>query len=189
MATHPGVWDGGRVVTGWPATDWLETIVLRSEGPEFYDRWAAHEIPFDHPAAVAALEKVGCSPIRPGTCFLTPVLSTTGGSRKRSSLRPRMTRSVCCSLRPGGSPAYFIDDAPMVAMPFPTIEPAFASSMEGGGDFAIAVSDRPEVRAVMRGLASPAWGVPWAQSGVPFYAAHRGFDLDVYPDAIAQDDR
>ena len=52
--------------TGWPATDWLETIVLRSQGPEFYDQWASHRIAFDHPAAVAALEKVGLLAHTPG---------------------------------------------------------------------------------------------------------------------------
>ena len=43
--------------TGWPATDWLETVLLLDEGPDFYDRWVGHDVPFDHPAAVAALRK------------------------------------------------------------------------------------------------------------------------------------
>lgn len=60
-------------------------------------------------------------------------------------------------------PSYFSACVLMAAMPFPTIDPAFASSMEGGGDVAIALSDRPEVRAVMRGLASPSYGMSWAQ--------------------------
>ena len=45
--------------TGWPATDWMEDIVLRTAGPEVYDQWVAHEIPFDDPAIVRAGEVFG----------------------------------------------------------------------------------------------------------------------------------
>ena len=45
--------------TGWPATDWMEDIVLRTAGPETYDQWVAHEIPFDDPAIVTAAETFG----------------------------------------------------------------------------------------------------------------------------------
>ena len=45
--------------TGWPATDWIEDIMLRTAGPDVYDQWYKHEIPFDDPAVVAAGEKFG----------------------------------------------------------------------------------------------------------------------------------
>ncbi|MBX9246011.1 carbohydrate ABC transporter substrate-binding protein [Actinotalea ferrariae] len=45
--------------TGWPATDFLEDVVLRTAGPEVYDQWIAHEIPFDDPQIVAALDAAG----------------------------------------------------------------------------------------------------------------------------------
>ena len=45
--------------TGWPATDWMEDILLRTAGPEVYDQWVAHEIPFDDPAVKAAAETFG----------------------------------------------------------------------------------------------------------------------------------
>jgi alpha-glucoside transport system substrate-binding protein len=45
--------------TGWPATDWMEDIMLRTAGPEVYDQWVAHEIPFDDPAVKAAAETFG----------------------------------------------------------------------------------------------------------------------------------
>ena len=35
--------------TGWPATDWMEEYVLRLGGPEKYDQWVKHEIPFNDP--------------------------------------------------------------------------------------------------------------------------------------------
>jgi alpha-glucoside transport system substrate-binding protein len=45
--------------TGWPATDWMEDILLRTAGPEVYDQWVSHEIPFDDPAIKSAAETFG----------------------------------------------------------------------------------------------------------------------------------
>ena len=45
--------------TGWPATDWVEDVMLRTAGPEVYDKWVAHEIPFNDPAVATALAEVG----------------------------------------------------------------------------------------------------------------------------------
>ena len=45
--------------TGWPATDWMEDIILRTAGGDVYDQWVAHEIPFNDPAIVAAGERFG----------------------------------------------------------------------------------------------------------------------------------
>ncbi len=50
---------GSDEATGWPATDFLEDIVLRSQGPDVYDQWVNHEIPFDDPAIVDAAERFG----------------------------------------------------------------------------------------------------------------------------------
>ena len=45
--------------TGWPATDWMEDIMLRTAGPDVYDEWVAHEIPFNDEAVVHAGEVFG----------------------------------------------------------------------------------------------------------------------------------
>jgi alpha-glucoside transport system substrate-binding protein len=45
--------------SGWPATDWMEDIMLRTAGPEVYDQWYQHEIPFNDPAVLAAAETFG----------------------------------------------------------------------------------------------------------------------------------
>ena len=45
--------------TGWPATDWMEDIMLRTAGAETYDKWVAHEIPFNDPAVKTAAERFG----------------------------------------------------------------------------------------------------------------------------------
>ncbi len=50
---------GSEGSTGWPATDWMEDIVLRTAGGDVYDQWYKHEIPFDDPAIVKAAEIFG----------------------------------------------------------------------------------------------------------------------------------
>ena len=52
--------------SGWPATDWMEDILLRTAGPEVYDQWARHEIPFNDPAVKAAARAVRRGPLRRG---------------------------------------------------------------------------------------------------------------------------
>jgi len=48
-----GLGSGGA--TGWPATDWVEDILLRTQSPDVYDKWTKNEIPFTDPAIVDAI--------------------------------------------------------------------------------------------------------------------------------------
>lgn len=51
-----GVEDGGA--SGWTLSDWLEEVLLTTQGSSAYDRWARHEVPLDDPSAVKALKEV-----------------------------------------------------------------------------------------------------------------------------------
>lgn len=52
-----GLGSGGA--TGWPATDWVEDMMLRTHAPEVYDAWVSNEISFDDPRIVEAIEEFG----------------------------------------------------------------------------------------------------------------------------------
>ena len=52
-----GLGSGGA--TGWPATDWVEDMMLRTQSPDVYDKWVKNEIPFNDPAVVGAIEEFG----------------------------------------------------------------------------------------------------------------------------------
>jgi alpha-glucoside transport system substrate-binding protein len=52
-----GLGSGGA--TGWPATDWVEDMMLRTQPPAIYDQWVSNELPFDAPEVVAAIEEFG----------------------------------------------------------------------------------------------------------------------------------
>lgn len=50
---------GSGAATGWPATDWVEDLLLRTQPPEVYDGWVSNEIKFTDPRIVAAIEEFG----------------------------------------------------------------------------------------------------------------------------------
>ncbi|MGB0867503.1 MAG: ABC transporter substrate-binding protein, partial [Granulosicoccaceae bacterium] len=45
-----GLGSGGA--TGWPATDWVEDLMLRTQSPEDYDAWVSNSMPFNDPKVV-----------------------------------------------------------------------------------------------------------------------------------------
>ncbi len=50
-----GLGSGGA--TGWPATDWVEDLMLRMHSPEVYDQWVTNEMPFNDPKVIEVLEQ------------------------------------------------------------------------------------------------------------------------------------
>ncbi|WP_445942005.1 ABC transporter substrate-binding protein [Pseudotabrizicola sp. L79] len=52
-----GLGSGGA--TGWPATDWVEDMMLRTNTPEDYDAWVKNDLKFNDPKVVAAIEEFG----------------------------------------------------------------------------------------------------------------------------------
>jgi alpha-glucoside transport system substrate-binding protein len=52
-----GLGSGGA--TGWPATDWMEDIMLRTQKPEVYDGWVNNSVKFTDPAVINAMEIFG----------------------------------------------------------------------------------------------------------------------------------
>jgi alpha-glucoside transport system substrate-binding protein len=47
------------VATGWVITDWFEDFMLRLNGPDVYDQWVQHKIPFDDPKVKTVADAVG----------------------------------------------------------------------------------------------------------------------------------
>jgi len=44
--------------TGWPFTDWVEELILREQGADYYDQWVNHEVPFDDQPVIDAFNEV-----------------------------------------------------------------------------------------------------------------------------------
>lgn len=50
---------GSGDATGWPATDWVEDLILRTQTPDVYDMWITNEVPFNDERIVEAIELFG----------------------------------------------------------------------------------------------------------------------------------
>ena len=50
---------GSGAATGWPATDWVEDMMLRTQEPSVYDAWVSNEMPFNDPKVIEAIEAFG----------------------------------------------------------------------------------------------------------------------------------
>jgi alpha-glucoside transport system substrate-binding protein len=44
--------------TGWPFTDWVEELVLRQQGIDYYNKWVAHEVPFNDQPIIDTFDEV-----------------------------------------------------------------------------------------------------------------------------------
>ena len=134
--------------TGWPATDWMEDIVLRTAGPDVYDQWVAHEIPFNDDAIVEAATLFGDVMFADGY-VLGGAENTTNLAFTEAPL-PMFDDPPKCWLHRQAN--FIIGAAPFpknaVAgedydwFPFPTIEQDGALF---AGELAVVFSDRPEV--------------------------------------------
>ncbi len=146
-------------VSGWVATDWVEDVLLRTAPAETYDKWVSHEIPFNDPAIVKALDTVGEMWFGEG--------NTYGGAERINatwvgdSQTPMFDDPPKCWLHKQA--AWIPDFWPEGKVPetdskffyFPGIDPAYGNPVLGGSDQFVMFNDRPEVRALLQWLATP----------------------------------
>ena len=144
---------------GGPLTDFLEDAVLREAGPVVYDRWVAHEIPFDDPQVASALDRVGDILRNPAYVGDVTAVATPSGDAG-----PSILEGDCSMMRRAHSDAADWPEGTDVsangevfAFPLPPVDPAAGETVLVGGDFVAAFADRPEVAALQAHLSSPEW--------------------------------
>ncbi|GAA1219563.1 ABC transporter substrate-binding protein [Rhodoglobus aureus] len=158
---------GSDAATGWPGTDWVEDLVLREAGPETYDKWVSHEIPFSDPAIVSAFDSVG-------DILLNPEYVNAGfGDVKSINSTPfgdpaRALGDGTCALHhqasffdgfiqdPKNGNATVGPDADIWAFVTPSVE-AGGNAVTGGGEIVGAFSNDEETIKVQEYLSSPEW--------------------------------
>lgn len=168
---------------GWPATDWIENLVLGAGGPKLYDRWISHEIPFTHPVIRRAFERFGEIVFEDGYLHLG-----TGGAIRTDFLYAQFPMVEAdqpqCWLHHLGSFAKIFLPAGSVPnktdiFPFPFPNARYRDVVLGGGVMVAAFSDRPEVREVVKSLLSPQFRSSTLVKGVAV-SANRRFDRSIY---------
>lgn len=170
--------------SGWPATDWIENLLLGEAGPDAYDAWTFHEIPFDHPTVRRAFEQLGEIVFGEGRLYqgIQGSIVTNWASAQVPMVEGDPPRcwlhffpSFVSLYLPEGSVGTTTD-----AFPFPSLGAANDDVVVGGLSTVMAFADRPEVREVVRFLASPEFGQDWFTSGEGNFSANSRFDASAY---------
>ncbi|CAN5419455.1 ABC transporter substrate-binding protein [soil metagenome] len=186
---------GSDAATGWPGTDWVEDLVLREAGPEVYDQWVSHEIPFNDPAIASAFDSVG-------EILLNPDYVNAGfGDVKSINSTPfgdpaRALGDGTCALHhqasffdgfiqdPANGNATVGPDADIWAFILPGVE-AGAPAVTGGGEIVAAFSNDEDTIKVQEYLSS----AEWANSRVALggvISANKGLDPESASSPILQ---
>ncbi|MGB5951800.1 MAG: ABC transporter substrate-binding protein [Ornithinimicrobium sp.] len=179
--------------TGWTATDWLEDYMLRSVGVDVYDQWVAHEIPFNDPQVVDALESVGEILRNPdyvngGLGGVESIATTAFGDAGLPILDGNCWMMRQASFYQANWPddATVAEDGDVFAFYLPG-ESEDDRPLLGGGEFTVAFADRPEVAAFQGYLTSPEWSNFKAQvSGPGWVSANSGLEASNLKSPIDQ---
>jgi alpha-glucoside transport system substrate-binding protein len=158
--------------SGWPATDWIEDLVLRQSGPDIYDAWVDGTHPWSSPEIKSAFEAFGdvidASHGGPGY-----VLNTSFGA----AANPMFADPPGCLFHHQASfiTSFFQDEGGAAEgdydfFPMPDINPSFTGATTGAGDLFGMFNDTPQARALMAYLvtaeAQSIWvGIGGALSG------------------------
>jgi alpha-glucoside transport system substrate-binding protein len=180
-----GAESGGA--TGWVLTDWTEDIVLRTAGPDVYDQWVAHEIPFNDPAIEAAVEQVG-KVVRNDDFVLGGAKSIPSTTFQEAGLP--LLDGDCFMHRqasfygnqwPDGTTKG--PDGQVNAFYLPTVNADDPKVMLGGGEVIAAFNDKPEVLAVAKFLTSAAYANERLKAG-NWLSPNKKADISVISDPL-----
>ncbi len=178
--------------TGWPFTDWTEDLVLRQHGPEVYDQWVSHEIPFDDERIVESMQTVV-------DLWSGDNVFASGGSVAATAFgdnaQPILDGNCWMHRQANFFAGFFPDGTPFADPDDPNAVDAFYFPSDGdenpvltAGNFAAVFNDDPAVHAVVTYMASAEYAearqlaqteaLEGSISG--YLSAARGQDMSVY---------
>ena len=175
--------------SGWPGTDWVEDTLLHTVGPDYYDKWVQHEVPFNAPEVQQAFQYFGEVVKAPNYVYggQTGALSIPWGD----SISGLFTEEPECYMQKQGNfisnffPEGVVIGEDVNFFPTPTINPEFDSALLVAGDIFSMLNDTPEARQLMEYLATPTPHEIWAAAG-GFLSANKQVNLDIYPDELSR---
>lgn len=172
--------------SGWPATDWIEDIVIRDSGTSAYDSWVAGGLRFTSEQIGSAFEEFDSITLNGGT----------GGRDRRGVLNtspaaaqdPMFTEPPGCFMYKMASFQRSNLPASMAIGPSGGVDVFVLPGPSGenppiliGGTVAAAFTDSDATWELMRFLATPQGGAAWAERG-GFVSPHTDFDSHAYGD-------
>lgn len=180
-----GLGSGGA--TGWPATDWVEDMMLRTQSPATYDKWVTNEIPFDDAAVVGAIEEFGA--FARNDKYVAGGAGAVATTDFRDSPKGMFSSPAQCYMHRQASfiPAFFPEGTKVGTDADFFYFPAYAGKdlgkpVLGGGTLMAVTKASPATSAFVEFLKTPiAHEIMMAQGG--FLTPHTGVNLDTYESA------
>jgi alpha-glucoside transport system substrate-binding protein len=182
-------WCGGissGTASGWPATDWLEEIVLGKDGGQVYNDWVSHKVTFSSPQIQADMTLMKGWMLNPK--YVGDVKAITTTTFQNAGLP--ILQNKCAMLQqasfyeaqwPKGTKVGLDGDVMAFKLPAAGNTP---DPVEGGGEFVTAFADRPEVQAVQNYLSSPEWADSRIKVASGWVSANQKVDQSLYADPI-----
>ena len=173
---------GSGTATGWPATDWVEEVVLRQSGSTVYNNWISHKVKFSDAPIINAMNTVWNWMGNPKYVGKVSTIATTSfqdavtGIPTGACLQLQQASFIAASL-PSSAVVSPTGDAWVYYLP--GINPKVTTPVEGGGEFYAAFNSNKATQEVQTYLSSPQWAISrikaaganggWlsANSGVP----------------------
>ncbi len=156
---------------GWTLTDWFENIYIRVAGPEAYDQlFVTGEVKWTDATVVEAMERFA-EIISPTSAKLAGGAGGTLSTGFIDAFDIVLNGDAEMYYEGGFMGSFAAQNFPdLVAgedyafFTFPEINPEFGKPVVGGGDLAAIFNDTPEVRELMKFLASKEANEVWASA-------------------------
>ncbi|GCA48611.1 ABC transporter substrate-binding protein [Sinorhizobium meliloti] len=178
-----GLGSGGA--TGWPATDWVEDLMLRTQPAETYDKWVKNEIPFTDASVTGALEEFGW--FARNDAFVDGGAAAVASTDFRDSPKGLFSSPPKCYLHHQASfiPSFFPEgkvvgeDADFFYMPPYESKKELGNPVLGAGTLAMITKDTPAARAFIEFLKTPIAHEVW-MAQTSFLTPYKSVNVDVY---------
>jgi alpha-glucoside transport system substrate-binding protein len=171
--------------SGWPATDWIENILLRQSGPDVYNDWWAGKVKWTDPKIKAAFE-----------LYMDVIDNAYGGGTNAVATKFELAGDPLFKSPPG---CEFFEQANFMsglgafktlkagedfnAFPFPAINPDYTKAVEGAGDLFGMFHATDAAKSLMKYLVTADAQDIWVKAGGALSANKNATS---YPDAFSK---
>ena len=184
---------GSGTASGWPATDWLEEVVLGSYGGQVYDDWISHKDTFSSPKIQQAMKTMADWLQNPawvngGIGDVKTIATTTFQNAGLPILKNQCGMLQQASFYEAQWPkgTKVGPDGDVFAFKLPAVNASIATPVEGGGEFVTAFADDAATQAVQNYLSSPKWAESRIKVAPGWVSANEKVDQKLYTDPIDQ---
>jgi alpha-glucoside transport system substrate-binding protein len=182
---------GSGTASGWPATDWLEEVVLGTFGGQVYDDWITHKVKFSDPQIQQAMQTIqgwmhNPAWVNGGYGDVKTIATTTFQSAGLPILKNKCGMLQQASFYEAQWPkgTKVGPDGDVFAFYLPAVNSSIQTPVEGGGEFVTAFSDAKAVQLVQNYLSSPQWADSRIQVAPGWVSANQKVDQSLYTDPI-----